>query len=145
MSGEKKLTDVVNDFKTASSAAGLKQFDFDEMSSINQGKEDEFPRLLFKPPKGRNVKADLSEKDWEIDMFVFDVWKILTDDHRSLQQVWQEMEDLGRKTLKEIMKDRLYGFVSPNNEPLITYGYPIANDMLVGVRFQFTVRAYYEC
>src|SRR3990167_2936234 len=143
-----KLTNIVKLFDDSRLVvAGLKSFVFDDMSAMNADREKDFPALLLKPPASSNASADMSMKDWKIDIFAFDIWNPNKDSEtRKLQDVWQALEDLLRSVVKEVTKDRKqYGLVNPEKDPEFSYGYPMHNDKLVGVRCQFTFRAWFEC
>jgi len=140
-----KLTELETRFKE-SYPSGIKTFLLDDMSQLNADKETMYPMLLFKPPVGiyKDIPSNdkLTFKEWAIDFFVFDVHGITETDSRKLQEVWEQIEDLGRSTIKKFLDD------NPNvriGEVNVTYGHHFGNDNLVGVRFQTPLLAFYSC
>ena len=143
-----KLTDIKTKFNTSRIAVGgINSYVFDNMGAINMEREKEFPAMLMKPPLSNFSAPDKSTKDWKIDFFLFDIWNLNSDNEvRTLEQVWESLEGKGMAVIADVLTDRpTYGMVSPSSEPKITYGYPMHNDKLVGVRFEFTLRAFYSC
>ena len=143
-----KLTDIKNKFNTSRiSVGGIPQYIFDNLSEINSDKQQDYPALLLKPPVSNYAAKDKSVKDWQIDFFLFDLWLPNGETElRTLEQVWEALEDKGMAIIADILSDRpTYGMVNMDTEPKITLGYPFHNDRLVGVRFQFTLRAWYAC
>src|SRR3989304_5138409 len=122
-----KLSDIVTKFDNSRLVVtGIKSFVFDEMSAINADKEKYFPAMLFKPPVSNFFGRAMENKDWKIDFFLFDIWNVNSEDEtRKIQDVWQELEDLSRAVVAHVAADRpTYVLVNPNNEPIITLGYP---------------------
>ena len=140
-----KLTELETKFKE-SYPSGIKTFLLDDMSQINADKETLYPLLLFKPPVGtyKDISSNdkLTFKEWGIDFFVFDVHIITETDSRKLQEVWEQMEDLGRSTIKKLLEDNTNIRIGEVN---VTYGHHFGNDNLVGVRFQTPLLSFYSC
>lgn len=140
-----KLTELETKFKE-SYPAGIKTFLLDDMSQINADKETLYPLLLFKPPVGiyKDISSNdkLTFKEWGIDFFVFDIHNITETDNRNLAEVWEQMEDLGRSTIKKLLEDNTNIRIGEVN---VTYGHHFGNDNLVGVRFQTPLLSFYAC
>lgn len=140
-----KLTELETKFKE-SYPAGIRTFLFDDMSQINADKETLYPLLLFKPPVGiyKDISSNdkLTFKEWGIDFFVFDIHNITETDNRNLAEVWEQMEDLGRSTIKKLLEDNTNIRIGEVN---VTYGHHLGNDNLVGVRFQTPLLSFYAC
>lgn len=140
-----KLTELETKFKE-SYPAGIRTFLFDDMSQINADKETLYPLLLFKPPVGiyKDISSNdkLTFKEWGIDFFVFDIHNITETDNRNLAEVWEQMEDLGRSTIKKLLEDNTNIRIGEVN---VTYGHHFGNDNLVGVRFQTPLLSFYAC
>lgn len=140
-----KLTELETKFKE-SYPSGIRTFLFDDMSQINADKETLYPLLLFKPPVGiyKDISSNdkLTFKEWGIDFFVFDTHNITETDNRNLAEVWEQMEDLGRSTIKKLLEDNTNIRIGEVN---VTYGHHFGNDNLVGVRFQTPLLSFYSC
>lgn len=140
-----KLTELETKFKE-SYPSGIRTFLFDDMSQINADKETLYPLLLFKPPVGiyKDISSNdkLTFKEWGIDFFVFDIHNITETDNRNLAEVWEQMEDLGRSTIKKLLEDNTNIRIGEVN---VTYGHHFGNDNLVGVRFQTPLLSFYSC
>lgn len=140
-----KLTELETKFKE-SYPSGIRTFLFDDMSQINADKETLYPLLLFKPPVGiyKDISSNdkLTFKEWGIDFFVFDIHNITETDNRNLAEVWEQMEDLGRSTIKKLLEDNTNIRIGEVN---VTYGHHFGNDNLVGVRFQTPLLSFYAC
>lgn len=138
-----KLTELETKFKE-SYPSGIRTFLLDDMSQINADKETLYPLLLFKPPVGiyKDISSNdkLTFKEWGIDFFVFDTHNITETDNRKLTEVWEQLEDLGRETIKKLLDDNANIRVADINA---TYGHHFGNDNLVGVRFEFPLLAHY--
>ena len=141
-----KLVDIVTKFdQSRNVVTGIKTFVFDNFSAMNTDRGKDFPAMLFKPPSSNNATADASMKNWKIDFYIFDTYKPDESDVRSLAKVWEELEDLARAVIKQVLLDRTYGLTKPTNEPAYTLGYPMMNDALVGVRCQCEMRIFFDC
>lgn len=140
-----KLTELETKFKE-SYPSGIRTFLLDDMSQINADKETLYPLLLFKPPVGiyKDISSNdkLTFKEWGIDFFVFDIHNITETDNRNLAEVWEQMEDLGRSTIKKLLEDNTNIRIGEVN---VTYGHHFGNDNLVGVRFQTPLLSFYSC
>lgn len=140
-----KLTELETKFKE-SYPSGIRTFLLDDMSQINADKETLYPLLLFKPPVGtyKDISSNdkLTFKEWGIDFFVFDIHNITETDNRNLAEVWEQMEDLGRSTIKKLLEDNTNIRIGEVN---VTYGHHFGNDNLVGVRFQTPLLSFYAC
>jgi len=138
-----KLTELETKFKE-SYPSGIRTFLFDDMGQINADKETLYPLLLFKPPVGiyKDISSNdkLTFKEWGIDFFVFDTHNITETDNRKLTEVWEQLEDLGRETIKKLLDDNANIRVADINAK---YGHHFGNDNLVGVRFEFPLLAHY--
>lgn len=140
----KKLKEKFKEIALAT--IGIRGFAFDDLSKINENRDKEYPVLLFNPPKkvfDPNAKVeDQGYHFYDITFFVFKPGS--QADEFTYDEIWEELEPMGTKVIKEINRSDSGSYFVVGNVA-IDYGHHQHNDGLYGVRYKFRLRTWYGC
>jgi len=119
----------------------IKKTVFDDLSQINADSTDVYPLMLIKPPAGDYQSRELTYKELEMEVFVFEPQA--SDDPKHWTEQWDELEDLAVKSLRVL-------FASQPEYVLVgkckfTPGHYQHNAQLTAVRASFTLRVFNSC
>lgn len=115
---------------------------FDFLSRINEDLNKDYPVALLKPPLSNTPEINGEYKNYQMELFGFDIYK--KDDERELSEVWAAIEealDLAIRDLTETNRPEIIRL----GEIRWEYGHPQHNDALVGVKAMFELRVFKGC
>lgn len=130
------------------SDTSIKQYLFDDLSSINATRQKGYPVILMKPPNSviTPFQSDYNEPLWEnykISFYIFNRWT--TDDQKlkSLEAAYRELDGIADKYLRNVLLQggneyQLIGDKGVDKKR----GHHQHTDSLVGVNYTFTLRVY---
>jgi hypothetical protein len=135
-----QISDIRTSFETIATDIGV-AFVFDDLSAINV-QDNTYPLLLLKlPSKARNRDYRQHWKTYEIEFFMFDLENNSTSEEIAIK--WDELEALAEDAISQIAANpNVYRIEDKNVE--WDFGHFQHNDMLVGVKCSFGLKAF-EC